>query len=581
MRKNIRLGGTVMVYYGITIGPIVETLAQATTPGSLWYASYMFSKLTEKICEKLSEIDDIQIISPYYTVSENKEKDLKNQPSGKCEGYGKYHDRILFAIREDDVLCKESRNNKDDFFTYNNNLLDNIMDEFIEDIVIDLQYDEVGFNNDDSRKVKEISFIKNYLQVSHISMYDDDSMIVEKHGVINALNYYLDCLEMSRTIFTQQQDYLNGTNLFQRLFYSVDEKESSHGKNVNIKNSKLMKPFISSENFTLLHKDTKEIRSMEDIARYTLEKKTKEGLRKRHYVAIVQADGDNMGKYIKSIEKRCENRGLNLKQEMFHFSKKCMEYTTKSADLIMEYGGIVIFAGGDDLLFLAPIQPSKDKNIYKLIKEISDTFDSVFSAEINQQVGSGKRENKLSLSFGVSMNTEKFPLYEAFTAARNLLFNEAKAGIVKNNIAITLRKGNSVSFGFNMPITSNAFQKYCELVGKYYGLAEKIEEEQKRLNSVIYLFENWGNMFAYALEKNDESVDNVFKNLFDHEIHEYTDEFLKDIKQLAKCVYCQYKSNLTKPIMNTSVVSENGGVKCIIALLHMAKFMIEKDIDEE
>ena len=42
------------------------------------------------------------------------------------------------------------------------------------------------------------------------------------------------------------------------------------------------------------------------------------------------------------------------------FSKSCMEYTSNAAGLVKEYGGVTIYAGGDDLLFLAPIVSEKD-----------------------------------------------------------------------------------------------------------------------------------------------------------------------------------------------------------------------------
>lgn len=77
-------------YIGITIGPIGETLANASTPAALWAASYLFSMLARSLCEELVKagVNKDDIVSPYY----DPEDELLNQNNG----VGLFHDRVIF-----------------------------------------------------------------------------------------------------------------------------------------------------------------------------------------------------------------------------------------------------------------------------------------------------------------------------------------------------------------------------------------------------------------------------------------------------------------------------------------------------
>ena len=74
---------------GITIGPIVKTIMNASSPAALWFASFSFSDITRRLCAAILNPENgfnAHILSPYY--------------AGKSEindGVGKYHDRIIFT----------------------------------------------------------------------------------------------------------------------------------------------------------------------------------------------------------------------------------------------------------------------------------------------------------------------------------------------------------------------------------------------------------------------------------------------------------------------------------------------------
>jgi len=130
----------------------------------------------------------------------------------------------------------------------------------------------------------------------------------------------------------------------------------------------------------------------------------------KKYFCIVHADGDNM------------SRAIADRDNIEAVSKNLFEYAKESNRKIKEFGGQTIFAGGDDLLFFAPVM-YEDKSIFNLCEEISHDFEMKF-------------KGVATLSFGISEQYIKHPLYEAVETSRNLLFGRAK-NEYKNNIAFS------------------------------------------------------------------------------------------------------------------------------------------------
>ncbi|MCS4521186.1 type III-B CRISPR-associated protein Cas10/Cmr2 [Clostridium botulinum] len=137
-------------------------------------------------------------------------------------------------------------------------------------------------------------------------------------------------------------------------------------------------------------------------------------LKANEYVAIVQADGDSMGRVIEKF--KIHNDRENIYVDYKDFSSKLLEYDKNSHEKIKKYGGFTIYAGGDDLLFIAPVITKNKNNIFQLIDALSGLFDNEFKHE----------EEKPTTSFGIAIVHHKFPLYYALDEARDLLFNKAK-----------------------------------------------------------------------------------------------------------------------------------------------------------
>lgn len=191
------------------------------------------------------------------------------------------------------------------------------------------------------------------------------------------------------------------------------------------------------------NKDYYSIGTLEEIARANAKQIDYSYQR---YVCIVQADGDCMGKIVSSKQ---------MDGKLNDFSSRLIAFGNDACQRIKAFGGLPIYAGGDDLLFIAPVCGTDDKNILELIGEI----DGKYQKDIQRYVDQLKVEAKIdeggktktvpvhtSMSYGISIIYCKYPLYEAWEIARNMLLSNAKQVPEKNAIAINLRKNSGSDF---------------------------------------------------------------------------------------------------------------------------------------
>ena len=506
-------------YIGITIGPIIDTLMLAHSPAAMWYASSMFSSLTEKMCEILLKNSCI-ILSPYY--EEEKKYD---------DGIGRYHDRIIAKNVESTKIVEKSIEDGK---------------EYIAHMVAG------NINKPNDAEIK--NFIKQYLQVHWVyldSMEEDENPIIKIGGI-------LDTLEQMHS-----PNPNNANNPFFELFTGKEFKNEYVKKRIEeiVENSQLKKG--------------KNLKSIPDITSPLPEE---ERSRKREfYYTIVQADGDGMGKYIESLK---EN-------EMTAFSKACFDYAESAAKLIGNYGGMTVYAGGDDLLFIAPVTGVNNKTVYDLCKEISDDFTKRFS-------------NGPTLSFGVAIRHDGFPLYEALNSALWAL-EKAKSGREnpdssgyieksgRNTMLVDFQKGSGQAVKIAVP-----FEKF-EYFKAAIDLYNVDENDNQKFKSAIYVLENMKSLFKPAIKKitsSDENaekyLENVVKNIFDNEGQKIGEAF---IKKYCKAL-CNYVSNnndvrkmyvmgLKKDYMENNDNSDEYNIlKGFEAILRLSKFMIEKKGDK-
>ena len=188
------------------------------------------------------------------------------------------------------------------------------------------------------------------------------------------------------------------------------------------------------------------------------------------YMAVVQGDGDNFGALISSIYKHNPNLTNDFSKTIFDFTQNA---ATKVSEILHGYP---VYAGGDDILFFAPLAHTFFENdqviCIKTIFDVIDEIDKIFNKTIKEGILStviSKSENPVSMSYGVSVAYYKFPLGEIQEYAANQLFGSAKQAKNKNAISIKVIKhsGNGFETTFLKPQdsgTKNAYTQFKDLL---------------------------------------------------------------------------------------------------------------------
>ncbi|UCN01253.1 hypothetical protein LCX93_04885 [Sulfurimonas sp. SWIR-19] len=214
------------------------------------------------------------------------------------------------------------------------------------------------------------------------------------------------------------------------------------------------------------------------------------------YYCIVHADGDKMGKAIAK------------KQNIASVSKALLAYCKEAHKEIKAYGGQTIFAGGDDLLFIAPVIRG-GKSVFDLCDTISKDFQSKIKGA--------------TLSFGITVNYVKFPLYEALSNSRSMLFDKAK-NAEKNNIAFMVTKHSGQSFEAIVHKNDPFYPEFLNFV------TISLEKEGAFLHSIHHKIQTYQTVIEQI--KNDEmKLQNFFDNYFNETLH---NDFQPFFKQLVK-----------------------------------------------
>lgn len=511
-----------MKYTAINIGPILRTFDLVRKPRDIWAASYMFSHLMQCVVDEIAKAGDIKVFSPVVKLGEEK------------LGVGLFPDRIYCKIYKKESWSFSS---------------ESILDKFAE---------ALGLEKD---------AVKDYFNIMCVTI-DGDGKSETK--AISEMNHLLDCMELNGhatsgesidviwNFITDGDKIDKRSNLYKYAF--VEGKfgkvsysdingriEKDYGTlaeyaSVQLSTIEPTKWEDARKTAELIEKDFKTyFEGQEDIFFSKLKYEFPKDIKSYHkYICVVQADGDNMGKSF-SHEKLADT-------ETSVISGKLVEFGKKASAMIYEYGGLPIYAGGDDLLFLAPVvgmtkKTAKDsdgkdmlysKNIFDLLNDIDNCFEPVKSY-VNGKSLIDKDTNKTivpSMSYGVSITYYKFPLYEALASARHLLFGVAKNVDGKNAIAWRLQKNSGSSFegAFTKTDLLEAFENVIQssLVKPTIvaAVSHKIRENQQ----MLMLWLNKG-------EKYEQRNLNFFKKYMDYD---EKNSYKKAILELLNKMYEVY-----------------------------------------
>jgi len=429
-----------MKYIALTIGPIIDTLSLGRKTSEIWMASYLFSSFMKKTIQEILKTSDAKFLVPY--VEDSKLFDTKD------DGIGKFHDRFIFTTQTTNLSTIEK------ILTKQKNTLASM-------IANSIQRDE--------KKVQDFfqSYLQTYLFESS-EQYEDPVIEISK---------ILDSIELNIPLLEADEDYI-------RLFLN---------RNIVLNSALAKESFGKKPSFDSIEA----IAAQENSSDLEVQNAKK-------YIAIIHADGDNLGQYIKS------------QANVSTISKQLFDFDNKAVQSIKEYGGIPLFIGGDDLLIFAPVINAKKETVFNLVDKLSNDYEEMLGTK------------KTTLSFGISITYYKYPLYEALEKSRNALFSVAKnytsqEGNEKNAVAISAQKHSGQSFDFCIAKDEKGYEVFSAMIGS-------VLNENLELPHAIH-----HKLFKYkALFENIKSVQlaDTFDNIFNEDIH--TDKFKEGLLLLKE-----------------------------------------------
>lgn len=523
---------------GITIGPIYRTLNLVSDTGGMWAASYMFSFLAEKIVAKLIE-NKINVFSPSYSCCCSRDRRV-----------GGFSDRIYFEI---DVNGNQALED-----------ISALLDSLIKEAVCETAKALMPWDNNQSdwkcEEAKLASYLQQYIQVYWVLVERRD--INNEEPPLKVLNRLLDGAELRPKYRIKEETpilltkYLNNKSvkrspMFAQAF-AMDSDNISFPSLDEIANTKwdekLLGGIHQKETDTSSQPTGKnKEKSPEALYSIIINKFPLNGEHKEpkflNYYALVRSDGDNIGKLL------CGQKDTKKIEEV---SARLLQFAREASQMIWEYKGFPVYAGGDDLLFFAPLvgcdQNGDTVTLITLLKNLDEKFQTCIQLE-------GESNGpKPSLSFGVAVTYRKFPLYEALDISYQQLFHKAKQIEGKNTAAIKLLLHSGQPVEFNIPLSNNGVLTPLEtlwnpLRGNGANMPHSLE---RKLRQHKILLEG-------ILKDNNDStrMDNWFKQEFEGD-----ESLLRNVKEILLGLYRTHKSNT---------------IDTAAAILAFARFMRESE----
>ena len=510
-------------YIGITIGPIIDTLANTKATRELWAASYSFSYIMKEIIRELKNNSDRAFILPYVEdINLFSAADKRTDARYKL-GSGVFPDRIIFKAAINDTKASIEK------------IASTVIDDFATKVAKKIYPSKIN------KHVEVVSFIRQYYQIDIMEME-----LGTHPKPILVLSDYLNTLELQRRFPPIKSLYLQ--NFFSWVNSSFLVKDAfgedhhsfetllhiasrTFAETPEYKHSLVtQRPNHSeSDEASLLagnliespqtQRDTESDKFL--ISELSRTYKGKEGnlhFKPAHkYIAIVYSDGDNIGNIIKAIENDGEHKHA-------YFSKQMNQFALNAVEKIREYGGMPVYAGGDDLLFFAPVITGSS-NIFQFLQELDTQFKELFNSF----------GISVSQSFGLSINYYKHPLSEALASSRNLLFGDAKKTGDKNNIAFRLQKHSGSYFGSVLHLVDGSTTLFLNVLNTSLK-----NNGSDLLRSVIYKIRESEKLIG-LIGKDGPRIINFLKNNFNEQIHhrEPFKSFLTDIGSLINHCYTE------------------------------------------
>ncbi|MEM6342921.1 MAG: type III-B CRISPR-associated protein Cas10/Cmr2 [Bacteroidota bacterium] len=491
-----------MKYVAFTIGPIIATLGKARKTRELWAASYTFSYLMKEITRGLKKRRGLKFILPYVD-----DPELFDTPESEKWGAGLFPD--IFIIRVKDELESLPLVRKQ---------VDKVIRKFASETKEHLNW---------KQQAEIESYLHRYLQLYSLEceLRAEQNPILEITPMLKQLEFQARFIEVEPSISPLFTLINRSTNSFlaKDAFPKTGTKSwKSFPTLIEIATRELKDETATGENTydelisDLKYKvdgDLESEKDPESKSLLALKQAFPDSFKTYHkYICVVHADGDGIGRLLQRLWKKDRSDAYNLKQ-LKSFSKKLFEFVKWAVPHIYRSGGEVIYAGGDDLLFFAPVS-FRGTSIFHLLDELDQEFKIIMSSAGFYPVP--------SLSFGLSISYYKFPMFEALEQSRNFLFQKAKKyHPSKNAVAFEVRMHSGQTFSANYQLGSESYQSVLSML-------ESLELDST-LNSVIAKVQSAGRALA-TFADNRMAIRHFLDESFNEAIHRDQEPFMEAVK---------------------------------------------------
>ncbi|MFN8304379.1 MAG: type III-B CRISPR-associated protein Cas10/Cmr2 [Saprospiraceae bacterium] len=526
-------------YLAITIGPIYRTIERAKKTRELWAASFLLSQLMRILLGKVKKYGTP--LSPDLSRLDTPEK---------YHGAGIWNDNCYFSVHpgmEDDLRAALP------------GIIGQAKQELLNLILIDWANDKdkpaTGLSESDLRDILARHFHAHAVLIKHES--------TPQQPVLKALSAHTASAELRDRFPAQYDDAVSKAlfrgkairDLYHLGFEAENEPVFTHYRNrfesdkmerrlpslleIGIRefrrDESLFKKIVDKISDRLQGKsdDAESEEENQAIIRLLKQKKDAKGLpllKKRHkYVAIVQSDGDGVGNLITSEPDEGRIRAI---------SEALMNFSVQAVKKIVAYDGLPVYAGGDDLLFMAPLRNHRGQNLFDLIRQINEVF-----AAQNLPEGA-------SLSFGISIFYYKYPLGEALENGRDLLNKLAKKLVYhegtlqgplrkKKALAFRVMLHGGQSFASVLRQDGDTWREWTGLLAAHAG------NDAAFVSGVIHSLERLGWLLQQACAMG--TAEAFFEKHFNEAKNTPRWAFVEQVRTLAEAIYREYGPLDIKP----------------------------------
>lgn len=507
-------------YLAYSAGPIFQTISQARSTKALWASSYLFSWITREVMRRLEVWSGATNNIEFLNVFRNNPDIYKDNL-----GAGLFPDRFVARINGKAVPD-----------------LQEIVQDVIRVLSVKLSKDlsNPTLRPPHSRKRKSLpveacteeavsKWLTQYLRL--LALYIE--LPESETNPVKTVDEYLNSLELASTrVATEQIDFPD--IIFEDLYYSFLIRNGYNAPDFP------STPEIATSAFaaSMGEQEYNRFRSiLDDI--HTPEEERQEKFitslamaaggefRLCHkYIAIVRADGDNMGYLFQSRND----------QERTQLANCLADFSLAACRKVRDFGGVAVYAGGDDLLFVAPVNSLvktdadyQQETIFHLIEQLDKLFvekvlraSGVTAEEEKHLIAAGK---KPALSYGISVSHHKYPLRETLETAQENLFVKIKSGDARNSIAWNLTKHSGSGFSSIFNKASPVYTSFHDLLNTH--LPGK-SVDALFLSSVIFRLESLEGLFraSTASQERNQCFHDILFNNFNERIHRGEDGLL-------------------------------------------------------